>query len=646
MRKALNIFICTLLLIAFTIISNSAISTNAKAASALEAELAAMVDAGIVKGYGGGDLRPNLNVTRGQFATFMARALNLPKGPHVFSDVSTTSPLAPGINSAYAANLISGYSKTTFAPNKQISRQEASAIIARALITYKGSVNIQPVMVFSDATQISPTFKDSVNLNAEHKIIRGIDNGNGTYRFLPQKTATRAEAAAFISRLLNVPGSKVNPSLYTISTIENGSIKPTTQAFSSLDQAKAARTASNQLIVRQGKIIYTANGIVRPKKVITLYINSDLSDHAKNFVYAAHQEMKFIDATTKYIKVQVGGATAYAKPSEVRIIPVQVAKGRNYYMVNANGELIHNIYIPEKLKYELPYIAGKGPTSLQTGVKYYSWNGADYTTATGAKVSSAYQYFNYLSARSRTSYTAAELNSYINQRLIEAERLYKNNPSGYYIYKDATKRSKLRGLGTALKAAETNHRINALMILSMAMHESQLGMSTNALYKNNLFGLNAIDGTNGASTFSSPAASIDALATVFLNKKYIEPGSMYFTGSILGNKGNGFNVKYASDPYWGQKIAGAMFKADRALGGKDLGKYRIAATKIGNVNVRANVGTASTIQFKYGPIGIPVTIKTSVTHTDGTWYQAISDSRKYTSAYIRGTDITILPIAK
>jgi beta-N-acetylglucosaminidase len=643
MRKLIYTIICALILIAFTI---PVIPSSHAKASALEAELQAMVDAGIVKGYAGGDLKPSLNVTRGQFATFMARALKLPQAPHVFNDVAKTSPLAPGINSVYAANLINGYSKTTFAPNKQISRQEASAIIARALIKYKGVVSIQPTMAISDAAQISPVFKDAVKINTEYNIIRGIGNGDGTYRFLPQKTATRAEAAAFIGRLLKVPGTQVNPALYTISTMENGRIKPTSQAFTSLDQAKAASTASNQVIVRQGKIIYTANAVVRPNKVIILYINSDFSDHSKNFVYASNQEMKLVDVTTKYMKVQVANATVYAKPSEVSVVPIQVINGRNYYMVNANGELEHHIYMTEKLKYDYPYITGKGPSFLQKGVKYYSWNGADFINGTGVKVGSAYQYFNYLSARSRTSYTAAELNQYINQKLAEAERLYKNNPAGYYVYKDATKRSKLRGLGTALKAAETNHRINALMILSMAMHESQLGMSANALYKNNLFGLNAIDGTNSASSFSSPAGSIDALATIFLNKKYIEPGSPYFHGAILGNKGNGFNVKYASDPYWGQKIAGAMFKADRALGGKDLAKYQIAATKVTNVSVLAKVGTTSTFQYKYGPIGIPVTIKSSVSHTDGIWYQAISDSRNYTTAYIRGDGLTILPIAK
>jgi beta-N-acetylglucosaminidase len=655
MRKSLNLFICGLLLMAFAIMPITTVTTAEAAtytkASDLETELKAMAEAGIVLGSANGDLRPKDNVTRGEFAVFIARALKLPAGPsNVFTDVS--GALASGINSAYAAKLVSGYSKTTFAPDKNITRQEASAIIARALTNFKNVTSKQPPTAFSDAAKISPLFKEAVNLNAEYGIIKGVSNGDGTYRFLPGDLATREAAAAFISRMLKVPNGvpiEVDPSKYTISTIDNGLIKPTSQAFTSFETAKAEVKTSNQVILNNNKVVYMTNGIVRPNKTITLYISSDFSRSDQNFSYAGNQEMKYLDATAEFVKVQVADTIAYAKASELTLVPLQLIKGRNYYTVNDAGELIHYIYSPANIKYEPPYTVGKAPSFLQKGVKYYSWNGIDFTTTTGVKVgSAAYQYFNYLAARSTTSYNAAELNNYITQKLVEVEALYKNNPSGYPQFKDATKRSKIIGLGTAVKEAESKHGINALIILSIAMHESWFGMSPTALEKNNLFGLNAIDGTNDALSFANVGESIDELANGYWNKNYIEPGSPYFHGAILGNKSTGFNVKYAADPYWGQKIAGHMYKVDKALGGKDFGKYRIAVTKVTSVNVRESAGiNPGTIKYQYADIGVPITIKKSINHTDGyEWNEVVSDSKALPTGYIRADGLTELLIVK
>ena len=49
----------------------------------------------------------------------------------------------------------------------------------------------------------------------------------------------------------------------------------------------------------------------------------------------------------------------------------------------------------------------------------------------------------------------------------------------------------------------------------------------------------------------------------------------YF-GAHVGNKASGMNVKYASDPYWGEKIAGWYYRMDKALGGKDYNYYQLA----------------------------------------------------------------------
>ena len=49
-------------------------------------------------GYGKGRFGPDDKVTRAQFATFLARALDLPSGTSSFSDVPSTHPLAGGLD--------------------------------------------------------------------------------------------------------------------------------------------------------------------------------------------------------------------------------------------------------------------------------------------------------------------------------------------------------------------------------------------------------------------------------------------------------------------------------------------------------------------------------------------------------------------
>ncbi len=50
---------------------------------------------------------------------------------------------------------------------------------------------------------------------------------------------------------------------------------------------------------------------------------------------------------------------------------------------------------------------------------------------------------------------------------------------------------------------------------------------------------------------------------------YLDINDARFFGSHLGNKGSGFNVKYASDPYWGLKIAALAYQVDKYVSGND-----------------------------------------------------------------------------
>ena len=107
---------------------------------ALEQEMRDLIQRGIMKGYGEGEYRPGEDVTRGQFAALMTRALELPELGNVesasFPDVPTDSKLADEIYRASKAGIIKGHTNGKFGMNDKITREQAAQIIDNALDDY------------------------------------------------------------------------------------------------------------------------------------------------------------------------------------------------------------------------------------------------------------------------------------------------------------------------------------------------------------------------------------------------------------------------------------------------------------------------------------------------------------------------------
>ncbi len=168
----------------------------------LESEMRSVVDQGIMQGYGDGIYKPFTEVTRGQFAALLARALELPEGEPQFSDVPQTSKLANEIYSASAARIVKGYENGNFGINDNITREQMAQMIDNSL-DFLNVKRTEAPLNFTDESSISKTFKRAVSRTVYDGIVKGNQKENGTYDFLPKKTATRAEAAAFISRMLH-----------------------------------------------------------------------------------------------------------------------------------------------------------------------------------------------------------------------------------------------------------------------------------------------------------------------------------------------------------------------------------------------------------------------------------------------------------
>ena len=302
------------------------------------------------------------------------------------------------------------------------------------------------------------------------------------------------------------------------------------------------------------------------------------------------------------------------------------------------GQLVHYIYSYKTGKYS-SYTAGKAPNFLKENGQYYSWDGVEFFNSAGTVIGKAYNYYQFLPTHSKTNYTAEEIDAYVMQRLSELEALANSNPTTYSIYKEATKKSKIIGIGEFLKNIEAEYNVNALMILALSFHESMYGMSDRAQLENNLFGLYVTDSNPLLKKFESVEANILELLNAFWLKNYVPANGLHANGAVFGHKAIGFNVKYASDPYWGSKVAGHYYRIDKALGFKDANNaYTVGMTNTTGLNVRTGPGTNNPKQFTYGKTNLPVLILGQ----ENGWYRIVSDVTREENVYVSSQYVNIL----
>ena len=265
------------------------------------------------------------------------------------------------------------------------------------------------------------------------------------------------------------------------------------------------------------------------------------------------------------------------------------------YYVNDNGILYH--YITSNVTRANNYskvTVGKAPSWMSNGVKYYSYDGIYFysnwrnikVNGQGAvnQMSPFYNYYQYLPFRSKSNYVANVFDNYTNS----------NGGVG----------GKLVNTGQYFYAVQDKYGINGALQYAMGIHESGWGKSSLSIDKNNLFGMNATDNNpygNGTS-FPSVEAGINYHADRYLSWGYTDPiDDWRYMGSHVGNKGSGMNVRYASDPFWGEKIAGWYYRFDNASGLKDYDYYTIGikqSNTVVDVKSQANSSSSTLYQTK------------------------------------------------
>ena len=155
----------------------------------------------VINGFGDGTFKPGNKVTREEFVKMLVVALNLKGDIKLgFNDVDSTHWAYEYIKKAVSAGVVNGISDTEFGINTAISRQDMAVMAYRAAKKVGKLNNIEPHKNnFSDESDIADYAKDAI----AYMKSAGIINGVGENMFNPLGTATRAETAVVISKIID-----------------------------------------------------------------------------------------------------------------------------------------------------------------------------------------------------------------------------------------------------------------------------------------------------------------------------------------------------------------------------------------------------------------------------------------------------------
>ena len=163
---------------------------------------------GVIRGNDKGEARIYDNVTRAEAVAMVMRFLGLNKVAmqgtvRVFDDVTSDKWYYREILSAYHYGLVKGDSEKTFSPERNVTREEITVMIARAL-QYAG-VRCTPEQAEnnSDKDKISDWAKDAYEYIGRYYVSDSdVTDPNNPVRLLnPQKAATRADIAYMLNNI-------------------------------------------------------------------------------------------------------------------------------------------------------------------------------------------------------------------------------------------------------------------------------------------------------------------------------------------------------------------------------------------------------------------------------------------------------------
>ena len=266
-------------------------------------------------------------------------------------------------------------------------------------------------------------------------------------------------------------------------------------------------------------------------KPITAYIYSESGDILSYVNQGSIVTYDSSKTKVNRLAVSISGLSGYMNQSDLTLVDEGSEFIPHY---TTDGRFLYHELSPYTSIRVAPHTS-----AMKIGKKYYSNDGEHFD---GFTIKNRFLFKNLTEP---TNYSADELNRVYSMMNI--------------------RNSRLAGKGAIFKEAEKHYGVNALYLMAHSALESAWGRSQIANDKNNFFGIAAYDTSpyDSAKKFDDVDKGILGAAK-WIRENYIDRGRDH-----LGNKATGMNVRYASDPYWGEKIASIMMNINSRLGGKD-----------------------------------------------------------------------------
>ena len=266
-------------------------------------------------------------------------------------------------------------------------------------------------------------------------------------------------------------------------------------------------------------------------KPITAYIYSESGDILSYVNQGSIVTYDGSKSKGSRLAVSISGLSGYMNQSDLALVDEGSEFIPHY---TTDGRFLYHELSPYTSIRVAPHTS-----AMKIGKKYYSKDGEHFD---GFTIKNRFLFKNLTEP---TNYSADELNRVYSMMNI--------------------RNSRLAGKGAIFKEAEKHYGVNALYLMAHSALESAWGRSQIANDKNNFFGIAAYDTSpyDSAKKFDDVDKGILGAAK-WIRENYIDRGRDH-----LGNKATGMNVRYASDPYWGEKIASIMMNINSRLGGKD-----------------------------------------------------------------------------
>ena|GEM_PF-1215342 len=154
-----------------------------------------------VSGYEDGSFRPNGDITRAEFVTFITRIFDIKQSTSNHSGLNDVNGhwAKEAIELLTSAKIINGYNDGTFRPNQKISREEIVVILSR-IMNFANANQDSNNASFNDLSTAGSYAVDAIKDAAQAGVIQGKSAGT----FDPKGKATRAEALTILLNALNL----------------------------------------------------------------------------------------------------------------------------------------------------------------------------------------------------------------------------------------------------------------------------------------------------------------------------------------------------------------------------------------------------------------------------------------------------------